>query len=204
MLYWVIVWLKEWLRKKENIRLLFIINLVGTIYGYIWYLPQFVQTTKWLWPFVPDSPTASFFFTITLLSFLFGRRWPIIEALGAVALFKYGVWAVVMIVLTDAAGGSLNWTSYMLIISHLGMAAQAVLFSNVFSFNVKHLAIVTVWTIANDALDYSLGIFPLLYQGLHPYLGYICTFTVSLSLLSILLFYFLVVRGKRHNFNYNC
>src|SRR5690606_39908600 len=48
-------------------------------------------------------------------------------------------------------GGSLNWTSYMLIISHLGMAAQAVLFSNAFSFNVKHLAIVAIWTIANDA-----------------------------------------------------
>ncbi|MEB1807438.1 MAG: DUF1405 domain-containing protein [Bacillaceae bacterium] len=174
--------------------LLFIINFLGTIYGYIWYKPQLVLIEWWLWPFVPDSPTASLFFSITLLTFLFGKRWPLIEALGAVTLFKYGIWAVVIIVLTKLTSGNLHWTSYMLIISHLGMAFQALLFCRYFIFNIKHLLIVSIWTIANDLIDYSLDVYPLLHKGLHPYLMYIFGFTLSLSFISILIFYFLVVR----------
>lgn len=194
-MYWV--WFIDWLGQKRTIWLLFIINLIGTIYGYMWYMPQLVQTDWWLWPFVPDSPTASLFFTITLLSFLVGKRWPLIEAFGAVTLFKYGIWAVVMIVATSFAGGSLHWTSYMLIASHLGMAFQAILFSKYFRFHLKHLLIVAIWTITNDLMDYSLGIFPWLYSGLHPYLSYIFGFTISLSFISIVMVYLLVARRNK-------
>ncbi|KGA97923.1 membrane protein [Alkalihalobacillus alcalophilus ATCC 27647 = CGMCC 1.3604] len=196
-------WLINWLGRKRTIWLLFMTNLLGTIYGYIWYMPQLVETELWFWPFVPDSPTASLFFTITLLSFLVGKKWPLIEAFGAVTLFKYGIWAVVMIVATNFTGGTLHWTSYMLIVSHIGMAVQALFFSRYFRFKLKHLLIVALWTLTNDILDYSLGIFPWLYSGLHPYLTYIYFFTVSLSITSILVFYVLVARitGQHKNDN---
>ncbi|WP_243855037.1 DUF1405 domain-containing protein [Halalkalibacterium halodurans] len=134
-MYWG--WFIHWLGQKRTIWLLFIINLLGTIYGYIWYMPQLSETDWRLWPFVPDSPTASLFFTITLLSFIVGKRWPLIEALGAVTLFKYGIWAVVMIIAGKLSGGDLHWTSYMLITSHLGMALQTLLFSRYFKFSFK-------------------------------------------------------------------
>ncbi|MDQ0256362.1 putative membrane protein YpjA [Evansella vedderi] len=195
MFYWV--WFRDLLERKSTIWLLFFINLFGTIYGFIWYWPQLIQTPWGLWIFVPDSPTASLFFTIVLFGYLLGKRWKLIEALSAITLFKYGIWAVVMIFLTGLSGGSINWTSYMLVLSHLGMAAQALLFSKYFTFGWKHLMIVAIWTITNDIMDYSLGIFPMLYSGLHPYLGYIYGFTVSLSFISLLLFYRLVVKRAK-------
>lgn len=185
------------LGQKRTLWLLFIINLVGTIYGYIWYTPQLARTEWWLWPFVPDSPTASLFFTVVLLAFLIGKRWRIIEAFAAVTLFKYGIWASVMIISTKFLGGDLHWTSYMLLVSHIGMALQAVLFSRYFTFSLDHLLIVSVWVLTNDFMDYSLGLFPWLSFRLHPYLFYIYGFTVGLSALGFQLFYMLVARRER-------
>jgi uncharacterized membrane protein YpjA len=186
----------DWLGHKSTIWLLFVINFLGTIYGYIWYKNQLVDTTWWLWPFVPDSPTASLFFTIVLLAFILRKRWPLIEAFAAVTLFKYGIWASVMIIWTGALGGELYWQHYMLLFSHLGMAVQAVLYSPYLSFNIKHLLIVAIWTLTNDLLDYSIAIFPWLDQRLHPYLSTVYVFTLGLSLVSLLIFFYSVVYKK--------
>lgn len=50
--------------------LLLIINTFGTIYGYIWYQYQLIETPPIFIPFVPDSPTASLFFVFVLIAFL--------------------------------------------------------------------------------------------------------------------------------------
>ncbi|GIQ63775.1 hypothetical protein PACILC2_23430 [Paenibacillus cisolokensis] len=90
---------------------LFAVNLLGTIYGYLWYGDQLLFTIDnkpaWMIPFVPDSPTASLFFTLSLLYLLFPPERPsslpgsvlraVIEGLAAVTSVKYGIWAVVMI-----------------------------------------------------------------------------------------------------------
>lgn len=195
MLYWR--WFITWLGQRSTLWLLFFVNFIGTIYGYIWYKNQLISTEWWLWPFVPDSPTASFFFTLVIAAFLLRKRWPIIEAFAAVTLFKYGIWASVMIVWTAMLGGDLNWQHYMLLFSHLGMALQALLFSPYFSFKLKHLMIVAVWVVSNDFLDYSLGIYPWLDTRLHSHLSSVAFFTICLSLISLAIFYLTVVNKKR-------
>ncbi|MEB1807421.1 MAG: DUF1405 domain-containing protein [Bacillaceae bacterium] len=184
--------------EKKILWFLFLINFLGTIYGYIWYKEQLLATNSWLWPFVPDSPTASLFFTIVLLGFLLNKKFKLLEAFAAVTLFKYGIWATVMIIWTGVLGGELNWQHYMLIFSHLGMAVQALLYAPFFSFNWKHLLIVGIWTITNDVLDYTLGIFPWLHYLLHPFLPIIYSFTVILSILSLSLFYILTKRRNKN------
>lgn len=188
----------DWLGKRGTLVILFIINFLGTIYGYIWYKNQLLTTPAWLWPFVPDSPTASLFFVFVLLAFLMQRKCPLLEAFAAVTLFKYGIWASVMIIWTGLLGGQLVWEHYMLLVSHLGMAIQALLYSHYFSFKSVHLLIVALWTLTNDALDYGLGIFPWLDSLLYPYLTVICLFTISLSLLSLFIFYLLVAHKRVH------
>lgn len=183
----------RWLGRRSVIILLLIINFLGTIYGYIWYKNQLLSTPGWLWPFVPDSPTASLFFTLVLLAFLMERKWRLLEAFAAVTLFKYGIWASVMIIWTGLLGGELVWEHYMLLASHVGMALQALLYAPYFSFKTVHIIIVAIWTLTNDAFDYGIGVFPWLDSVLHPYLPVICLFTISLSLLSLAIFYLLVV-----------
>src|SRR5689334_3768700 len=92
--------IKYVLLNRQFLILLFIINLCGTIYGFYWYKSQLAITPTIFLPFVPDSPTASLFFTIFLAFFIFGRNIPYIEALAVITLFKYGIWAVVMNLLT--------------------------------------------------------------------------------------------------------
>ena len=83
---------------------LFVINLLGSIYGFYWYKNQLLST-EWYWLiFVPDSPTASTFFTLVLGLYLMQRRLPILEAFAAITLFKYGIWAVVVIIWGGTCG----------------------------------------------------------------------------------------------------
>ena len=74
---------------KSFLVLLFIINLFGTIYGYIWYGSQLKVTEPIFYLFVPDSPTASLFFTIALAGWILGKNFKLIEALAAATRNKY-------------------------------------------------------------------------------------------------------------------
>lgn len=184
-----------WLGKRSTLLLLLAINGPGTIYGYFWYRHQLASTEPWyLLPFVPDSPTASLFFCFVLALFLSNRRSPLIEAFACVTLVKYGLWATIMLIWTGALGGQLTAAHYMLILSHIGMALEAVLYIPYYRFKFIHLALVAFWVFSNDLLDYTVPIFPWLDKVLHPYLSLIFPLTVGLSVLSLLLFYVTVVK----------
>lgn len=71
------------LGNKSFFRLLLIINLLGTLYGYYWYKWQLVQTPLHFLPFVPDSPTASLFFVFVLIAFLKGEKLAFNGSLGS-------------------------------------------------------------------------------------------------------------------------
>ncbi|MCI2254693.1 DUF1405 domain-containing protein [Domibacillus sp. PGB-M46] len=175
---------------------LFIINLLGTIYGYIWYMPQLEQTDPVFLPFVPDSPTASLFFTIALFGLLIGRNWGLMQALAVMTLFKYGIWAVVMNGLTLFVTGDLSWLGWMLVASHLGMAVQGLLYAPFFRVKPIHLIAAAVWTVHNEMIDYVFMQYPV-YSQLDLYIQEIGYFTFWLSLLSIFVTWWMCVRPKR-------
>lgn len=191
----MILWLSSILKNRHFLILLFIINLFGTIYGYMWYGNQLARTPAIFLPFVPDSPTASLFFTIFLGFYLFGRNVPYIEALAITTLFKYGIWAVVMNLLTLIVEGSLSPQAYMLIFSHGAMALQGLLYAPAYKFKLRHLVVASIWTIHNDFIDYVFGMMPR-YGSLDLYTNQIGYFTFWLSLLSIGIAYYTVVRKK--------
>lgn len=181
---------------KKFIFILFIINLIGTIYGYYWYAPQLAITPDIFLIFVPDSPTASLFFTVFLLFFLFNRNVPYIEALGLVTLFKYGTWAVAMNLLTLAIDGSLSSAGYMLMASHAGMVIQAILYAPYYKVKMRHLAVAGIWTLHNDVIDYVFEMMPK-YSSLMTYMNEIGYFTFWLSIGSLLLAYWLTIGNKK-------
>ncbi|MFA1820724.1 DUF1405 domain-containing protein [Virgibacillus oceani] len=181
---------------KRFLILLFIINLFGTIYGYMWYENQLSVTPTIFIPFVPDSPTASLFFTIFLLFFIFGRNVPYIEALGLITLLKYGTWAVVMNLLTLIMDGSLDWSGYMLIASHGAMAIQGLLYAPWYKIKMRHLVVAAIWTLHNDVIDYVFGMMPV-YSTLNDYMNEIGYFTFWLSIISIFIAYAVTIGANR-------
>lgn len=182
--------------RKPLLILLLLINVPGTIYGYIWYASQLASTPTIFLPFVPDSPTASLFFVFVLIAFLRKKNWPLLEALAAVTLIKYGIWAVVMNIGMGMTGHELNWQNYMLIFSHAGMALQAILYAPYYRIKRWHLIVVAIWTIHNDIIDYVYMMHPYVGLGLMPYITHIGYFTFWLSIFSLCVVYFISVRNS--------
>ncbi|WP_226579301.1 DUF1405 domain-containing protein [Halobacillus litoralis] len=183
------------LTNRTFLILLFVINLLGTIYGYIWYEPQLTVTDPVFLIFVPDSPTASLFFTIFLGFFIFGRNVPYIEALAVITLLKYGVWAVVMNGLTFMEYGYLPWTGYMLVVSHGAMAVQGLLYTPYYKIRVRHLVVAAIWTLHNDVIDYVFEQMPV-YPAILDHMAEIGYFTFWLSILCIWIAYLLTRKNN--------
>lgn len=186
-----------WLRSRQILYLLALINGLGTIYGYIWYIPQLRETEPIFLLFVPDSPTASLFFTIVLIGWLLGRQFRYMEALAYVTLIKYGLWAVVMNLLTFIQGYSLGIVGWMLIVSHGAMALQAIVYGPFYTFHIRHLVVAGIWTLHNDVIDYVFEQMPVYYTLMDhlPQIGY---FTFWLSVGVLLLAYW-NVRQRQQN-----
>lgn len=178
------------LRDRIFLWIMIVINGLGSIYGFYWYKDQLASTTpEFLRIFVPDSPTASTFFTLVLIAYLFRKSIPTLEAFAAVTSFKYGVWAVAVILVSFALGDKLYPEHYMLMISHGGMAIEALLYARFYSIQYRHILYVGAWTIGNDLLDYVLEIHPWVSNSLevfHIQLGWA---TFGLSILSLWLIY---------------
>lgn len=184
------------LRSKFIIILLLVINIFGTIYGYYWYKWQLVETELVFIPFVPDSPTACLFFVIALTGFLLKKNWGLFEALAIISLVKYGLWAVVMNMLTLFVSGSLHWTGYMLMVSHFAMAVQGVLYAPFYRIKGWHLVLAAIFTLHNEIIDYVFGQMPT-YGELSVYMNEIGYFTFWLSVTSIFICYYLGMKKPR-------
>lgn len=201
-----------WLGSRFMLWSLFWINLLGTVYGYIWYDDQLIYTavklSPWYLPFVPDSPTASLFFTIFMAMLLAdksrsrnrhtairevrpdpagGIARSTVEAFALITSFKYGIWAVTMIWAGAYQGDAVTWQDWMLTISHLGMAAEALLYAGFYRYRWPAVLLVGLWTVWNDYMDYAVGVFPWLPRSLEDDVPAVATFTVALSAVSILL-----------------
>lgn len=172
------------LNDRKFLILLFLINLAGTIYGYIWYEGQLRQTEPIFLPFVPDSPTASLFFTIAVLGWILGRHWKLAEALALITLVKYGLWAVVMNIWTLIETGPIGPLGWMLVVSHFAMAVQAVLYMGNYRFGLWHIAAASIWTMHDVVIDYVFGQMPV-YGDLMQHMNAIGYFTFWLTVACI-------------------
>lgn len=192
----MLTWFIHLLKTPMMLWLVLIINGLGTIYGYIWYGYQLAETPAIFLIFVPDSPTASLFFCFVLVGFILKRNFNLFEALAIITLVKYGIWAVVMNILTLMETGSLPIEGYMLIFSHGAMAVQGVLYSPFYRFKLWHLVAAGIWTLHNDVIDYVFEMMPW-YGSLMKYLPQIGYFTFWLSIFSIGVAYYFSLRKSR-------
>ncbi|SEM08435.1 Uncharacterized membrane protein YpjA [Paenisporosarcina quisquiliarum] len=192
----LLLYTKMVLFNKTFMWLLFIVNLFGTLYGYYWYEGQLSQTEAKFLLFVPDSPTASLFFTIALFAWLFKKNWKLIEALALITLVKYGLWAVVMNIWTYVENDYLGWMGWMLVASHFAMAIQAILYIPFYRFTWIHIFIAAIWTLHNDVIDYVFDQMPV-YSSLYKYANQIGYFTFWLSIACISLASFIYQKRSK-------
>ncbi|ASS75530.1 hypothetical protein CIG75_11405 [Tumebacillus algifaecis] len=173
------------LMSRPFLWLLFICNLLGTIYGFYWYRNQ-MEATEWYWNFfVPDSPTSSGLFTLLILLWLLKKSSPLLEMLSMVTNIKYGIWACGVIFTYGAADGAIEAQNWMLVLSHGAMAVEVLLYNFAYKFDWRWLWVGAVWLLFNDFVDYVYGIHPYLQDG--RFLADVTFWTPVLSVATLLL-----------------
>ena len=164
------------------IRILIVINVLGSVYGYYWYRYQLLSTSKIFWPFIPDSPLATTLTALALILFLYNKRNSFFEWIAYTSVIKYGIWAVIIISHYGLTGGHIQPEIWMLWFSHLGMAAQGLVFLRHVRVSRREVAAGTAWMLFNDLLDYGLGIYPYLYASYQWPVAIVAAFGLTLGI----------------------
>ncbi|CDR27381.1 DUF1405 domain-containing protein [Staphylococcus schweitzeri] len=167
--------------------MLLICNILGMIYGYIWYGEQLSYTPWQFEIFVPDSPTAILFLVISISLILIRKQNSIIDALAFVTLFKYGIWAVIMNILFIIEQGDITVNGLALMFSHSIMAVQAIYFYPRFKRSMIGISVAMTWVFLNDYIDYFHLQFPY-YDFIATHVWQIGVLSCCLSVFALLLY----------------
>ena len=159
--------LERW--ASDHLGWIILVNLLGTAFGF-WYYGvrvwppgvtwQLAREPIVMWPFVPDSPLATLLFALALFGILRGRARPTLVALGFIGSLKLGLWTpFVLLVFSEAFLATTAPAMYLfLLVSHLGMALQALLLVRLAPFGVRAVSLAVGWYLLNDVVDYFLPI----------------------------------------------
>jgi len=178
----------KWLLKtfRENRALLWsliLVNVVGFVFGIYYYWSQLGHTPKLFWLFVIDCPLYVLLFAFVLGAWYVKKRVPAwFELLVTVGLIKYGVWTAIVIPLFHKEFFDVAPIMYpILFFAHVGMAIESGMFFKKLKVSLPATIGVAVWFLANDYLDYFIGILPTLPAD--TYNGYLLTYSVIGSLI---------------------
>ena len=93
-------------------------------------------------------------------------------------------------------GAGISPLQWMLVMTHAGMALEALFYFRYYIYGTRHLIWVALWTFTNDAVDYLFKVHPWVARELAPHIQWVGFFTVGLSLVSLLIFWYLMQRRK--------
>lgn len=151
------------------------VNLLGTAFGFWYYIPQFGLEPVLAWPVVPDSPTATLFIALSLALYKLNRPNEYLNLLAFFGCIKLGLWTpYVLIIFSDAflttvrappqvislLGPDLaTFAMYtFLLLSHLLMVLQAFIIYRYSTFPNPAIGLAIGWYGLNDIVDYYLPI----------------------------------------------
>lgn len=130
-------------------------NVLGTLFGFWYYVPQFSVEPLALWAFVPDSPMATLFVGASLALWATGRGREWVHALGFFGCLVLGLWTPYTLLVFRDGFSYLPWYMYaFLFCSHLAMAVEAFVVQRYADFTVRAVAVAFAWYTANLVLDY--------------------------------------------------
>lgn len=148
------------------LNVLVVVNLVGTVWGVIWYWPQLVSTPWYLLLFVPDCPLQALIFASFLQADLFHS--PVTTAsqdflawLAVLGAIKYGLWTQIILVQAIVMD-VYNTDTLILLASHFGMMLEGLIYFPRGRRRFQPIIAVGLWFAVNDGVDYLLGTHPVL------------------------------------------
>lgn len=143
------------------------INLAGTAFGFWYYRYQLAATPQVMWPFVPDSPTATLLIALAFGLWAFGAPNEYVTVLAFFGNLIFGLWTpwILLVGWEESIAASGVGLHLFLVISHLGMVVQAFILYRIAVFRLRAIAVATGWYTVNLTVDYFLPIIGAEYSG---------------------------------------
>lgn len=135
------------------------INLLGTVFGFWYYRFQLADTPLVMWPWVPDSPLATFFMAMSVALWKLGRTNELVNMLAFYGNIKLGLWTPFTLVVFQGDFAYLHPAMFQFLIwSHLLMVAQAFLIHRYSRFSLWAIVGALIWYTVDLTLDYFVPI----------------------------------------------
>jgi uncharacterized membrane protein YpjA len=139
------------------------INILGSIAGFFYYLPELRKHPFVFWVFIPDSPESTMLFSLAIFFILLGKKKDFISFLASASVIKYGFWTMFVIAFYPSYFLSPPIRDFyiLMFVLHLGMMVQPVFILHTIENKKWHAWLTFFWLGINDFFDYVLCINPL-------------------------------------------
>lgn len=180
-----------WFKKKPIARFFMLIAcIIGTLFGFYYYLGQFEITPFYLWFFVPDSPFFTFMYVIILFFYFLGKRSNAFDVFAFIGLNKIGIWTIFVLFLNYDYYFSSQTRAFrfVILLLHIGMILVAMtLLKEMKRTSTGSYILIFFFFVLSDYMDYFIGTHPIIPPGSVETVKWV---TFSLTIITSLLTYY--------------
>lgn len=155
-----------WFKKEPKARFIVLSScIIGTLFGFYYYLGQFEITPVYLWFFVPDSPFFTFMYVIILLFYSFGIRFNTFDVFTFIGLNKVGLWTTFVLFWNYDYYFSPQTRDFrfVILLLHVGMMLVALtLLKEMGKLEPGGYLLIFVFFVISDVFDYAVGTHPII------------------------------------------
>ncbi len=155
-----------WFKKEPVPRIFVLVScIIGTLFGFYYYLGQFEITPLYLWFFVPDSPFFTFMYVIILLFYLFGMRSNTFDVFTFIGLNKVGIWTIFVLFWNYNYYFSPDTGDFRFVILflHAGMILVTLtLLKEMKKLKLRWYLLIFGFFVVSDFFDYFIGTHPII------------------------------------------
>ncbi len=155
-----------WFKKEPVPRIFVLVScIIGTLFGFYYYLGQFEITPLYLWFFVPDSPFFTFMYVIILLFYLFGMRSNTFDVFTFIGLNKVGIWTIFVLFWNYNYYFSPDTRDFrfVILLLHAGMILVALtLLKEMKKLKLRWYLLIFGFFVVSDFFDYFIGTHPII------------------------------------------
>ncbi len=155
-----------WFKKEPVPRIIVLVScIIGTLFGFYYYLGQFEITPFYLWFFVPDSPFFTLMYVIILLFYSFGMRSNTFDVFTFIGLNKVGIWTIFVLLWNYNYYFSPDTRDFrfVILLLHVGMMLVALtLLKEMEKLKLGGYLLIFGFFVVSDFFDYFIGTHPLI------------------------------------------
>lgn len=188
-----------WFKKEPTARFIVLVScIIGTLFGFYYYLGQFEITPVYLWFFVPDSPFFTLTYVIVLLFYSFGMRSNTFDVFAFIGLNKVAIWTIFVLFFNYEHYFSPETRNFrfVILLLHVGMILVALtLLKEMGKLKPGGYLLIFGFFVVSDVFDYAAGTHPIIPAGS---IEVVMQVTFALTIMTSTLTFYYLEKARRN------